>query len=118
MPKQLFLAPAASGKTDATIQLARQTAVSGHEVRICVPTGLQARAWQSRLATAGGALGIHVLTFDKLVAACLNEAGEAYTQLSDPVEYRVLRTVIDQIPLTPYYAKNKSMHKSLEYEMK
>ena len=42
MLKQLFLAPAASGKTDATIQLARQTAVSGHEIRICVPKGLQA----------------------------------------------------------------------------
>lgn len=102
MPTQLLLAPAASGKTDATIQLARQTAVSGHEVRICVPTGLQARAWQSRLAAAGGALGIHVLTFDRLVAACLNEAGEAYTQLSDPVEYRLLRTVIDQLPLSHY----------------
>ena len=37
MPKQLLLAPAASGKTNATIQLAQQTAVSGHEVRICVP---------------------------------------------------------------------------------
>ena len=61
MLKQLFLAPAASGKTDATIQLARETSVSVHEVRICVPTGLQARAWQSRLAAAGGALGIHVL---------------------------------------------------------
>ena len=38
MPTQLFLAPTASGKTDATIQLARQTAVSGHDVRICVVT--------------------------------------------------------------------------------
>jgi len=103
MPKQLILAPAASGKTDATIQLARQTTVSGlTEVRICVPTALQARAWQSRLATAGGALGIHVLTFDKLVAACLNEAGEAYTQLSEPVQYRLLRTVIDGVSLTHY----------------
>lgn len=102
MPKQLLFAPAASGKTDATIQLARQTAVSGHEVRICVPTALQARAWQSRLAVAGGALGIHVLTFDRLVAACLNEAGEAYTQLSEPVQYRLLRTVIDAVSLTHY----------------
>ena len=83
MPKQLFLAPAASGKTDATIQLARETSVSVHEVRICVPTGLQARAWQSRLAAAGGALGIHVLTFDRLVAACLNGALRAWN-LSSP----------------------------------
>jgi hypothetical protein len=65
MLKQLFLASATSGKTAHTLQLARQTAVSHQtEVRICVPTGLQERAWQQRLAGSGGVLGIYVLTFD------------------------------------------------------
>lgn len=102
MVKHIFHAPAASGKTTYVLNLARQTAVSGQEVRICLPTGLQAEAWRQQLATAGGAFGVHVLTFDKLVTACINAAGEAYTQLSDPVQYRLLRTVIARLPLKHY----------------
>lgn len=102
MVKQIFFAPAASGKTAYAINLAQQAAASGQEVRVCLPTGLQAQAWRRRLAASGGALGVHVLTFDRLVAACLNVAGEAYTELSEPVQYRVLRSVIDQLPLQHY----------------
>jgi len=102
MANHIFFAPASSGKTAYVLDLARQTAVSGQEVRICLPTALQAHAWRRRLAAAGGAIGIHVLTFDKLVTACLNAANEAYTQLSEPVQYRLLRTVIDQLPLEHY----------------
>lgn len=103
MPTEILLAPATGGKTTHTINLARETAVSLQaEVRVCVPTGLQARAWRQRLATAGGAVGVHVLTFDRLVATCLNEAGEAYTELSEPVLYRLLRQIIDQLPLQHY----------------
>src|SRR5690606_10991180 len=103
MSRHLVLAPAASGKTAYMLHLARQTAGSlQHEVRVCVPTGLQAQSWRQRLAAAGGSLGVHVLTFDRLVATCLNEAHEAYTELSPPVQYRLLRTVIDQLPL-PHY---------------
>lgn len=103
MSKQLYFAPAASGKTAYVLKLARETAVSHQQqARICVPTGLQAQAWRQRLATSGGAIGVHVLTFDRLVATCLDTAGEAYTQLSDPVQYRLLRTVIDQLPLQHY----------------
>lgn len=100
---QLLIAPAAGGKTAYTIQLALRMARSQQaQVRVCVPTSLQARAWRSRLAAAGGAIGVHVLTFDQLAAACLNEAKEAYTQLSNPVEYRLLRTVIDRQELRHY----------------
>ena len=103
MAKQLILAPAASGKTTYAIELARETAESLQaEVRICVPSGLQARAWRRRLAESGGAIGIHVMTFDRLVAACLNASGEAYTELSDPVQYRLLRKVILESPLHHY----------------
>jgi len=100
---QLLIAPAAGGKTAYTIQLALQTARRKRaQVRVCVPTSLQARAWRSRLAAAGGAIGVHILTFDQLAAACLNEAKEAYTQLSNPVEYRLLRMVIDRQELRHY----------------
>lgn len=103
MTKQLFLAPAGAGKTAYVLNLARQMAASLQaEVRVCVPTGLQAWAWRQRLAAAGGAVGVHVLTFDRLAAVCLNEAGEAYTELSEPVQYRLLRTIIDQLPLQHY----------------
>lgn len=102
MSKYIFFSLAAGGKSSYALGLAHQTAVSGQEVRICVPTGLQAQAWRQRLAAAGGAFGVHVFTFDRLVAACLNAAREAYTQLSDPVQYRLLRTVIDQLPLHHY----------------
>jgi ATP-dependent helicase/DNAse subunit B len=47
-------------------------------------------------------VGIHVLTFDRLVATCLNQANETYTQLSEPVLYRLLRQVIEQLPLQHY----------------
>lgn len=102
MIKQLYLASASSGKTDYALKVTRQAAASGQEVRICLPTGLQAQAWRQRLAAAGGAFGVHVFTFDRLVEACLNAAGEAYTELSEPVQYRLLRTVIDQLPLQHY----------------
>lgn len=103
MSNHLFFSPAASGKTAYALNLARQTAASlQHAVRICVPTGLQAQSWRQRLAATGGSLGVHVLTFDKLVATCLNEANEAYTQLSDPVQYRLLRTVINEVSLQHY----------------
>ena len=108
MPTHLYYAPAAKGKTAYAIQLARETAASlTAEVRVCVPTSLQARAWRERLAKAGGSIGIHVLTFDELVAVCLDLAGEAYTQLSEPVQYRLLRAIIDRLSLI-HFAPLKS----------
>ncbi len=103
MRKKLFLAPAAAGKTTEMLALARlRTRSLQSEVRVCVPTALQAHAWRQRLADAGGAIGVHVLTFDRLVANCLNVAGEAYTELTDPLQYRLLRTIVDQLPLDHY----------------
>ncbi len=109
MPTHLYYAPAAKGKTSYAVDLARKTAASlTAEVRICVPTSLQAHAWRKRLAKAGGAIGVRVLTFDELVATCLDLAGETYTQLSEPVQYRLLRAIIDRLPLTHFAPlKNK-----------
>lgn len=103
MSKRIYLAPAAGGKTNYVLNLARRRAASLQaEVRVCVPNPLQALAWQRRLAEAGGAIGIHVLTFDKLVATCLQQAGEAYTELSEPVLHRLLRQIIADRPLAHY----------------
>ena len=32
----------------------------------------------------------------------LNAAGEIYVELSDPVQYRLIRAVVDSLPLTHY----------------
>ena len=99
----LYLAPAGAGKTNYILEQARLAAASlNHEVRICVPTHLQAQAIRSRLAQTGGAIGIHVLTFDRLVSACLDATHTAVTELSEPVQYRLLQSIVTTLPLIYY----------------
>jgi ATP-dependent helicase/DNAse subunit B len=103
MTTQLFLAPAAAGKTSYVLDLVRDAARGlGSTPRVVVPTHLQARAWRRRLAETGGSMGVRVLTFDRLYAECLNAAGEAYTELSEPVQYRLIRAVVDGLSLDHY----------------
>ena len=103
MGKRLVAAPAGAGKTDFALKLALKTASSlRNEVRVCVPNALQARVWRERLAAAGGAIGIHVLTFDELVAVCLAEAGESYIELSDAVQNRLIRSLFSRLTLQHY----------------
>ena len=103
MPTQLYLAPAAAGKT--AYILARARAASRDLAvtpRVVVPTHLQARVARRRLAEMGGAIGVRVLTFDRLYAEVLNAAGRIYVELSDPVQYRLIRAVVDGLPLAHY----------------
>jgi ATP-dependent helicase/DNAse subunit B len=103
MAVRVFLAPAAAGKTAYVLNLVLDAA-QGLQCtpRVVVPTHLQVRAWRRRLAEAGGAIGVRVLTFDRLYAECLSAAGEAYTELSEPVQYRLIRTVVDGLALAHY----------------
>ena len=103
MTTQLLVAPAAAGKTAYVLDLVRDASRGLQATpRIVVPTHLQAHAWRRRLAEAGGAIGVRVLTFDRLYAECLNAAGEAYTELSEPVQYRLIRAVVDGLLLDHY----------------
>jgi ATP-dependent helicase/DNAse subunit B len=103
MTTTLYTAPAATGKTAHCIALAREaTADLRAEVRVCVPTGLQAVAWRQRLAAGGGSLGVRVLSYDRLVAACLDAAGETYCEINRLVQFHLLRTIIAQEPLSHY----------------
>ena len=103
MNVQLFVAPAGTGKTTYVMNLAREAAQGlGSIPRVIVPTQLQVRAWRHRLAEAGGAIGIRVLTYDRLYADCLNAAGEVYTELSEPVRHRLIRATVDELPLEHY----------------
>ncbi|MGA9348019.1 MAG: PD-(D/E)XK nuclease family protein [Anaerolineae bacterium] len=103
MSIHLYLAPAATGKTAYAVDLVRDAARGLHATpRVLVPTHLQVRAWRRRLAEDGGAIGVRVATFDRLYAECLSAAGEVYTELSDPVQYRLIRSVVDDLPLIHY----------------
>jgi len=103
MSARLFLAPASTGKTAYVLDRAREAARDLQSIpRVVVPTHLQVRACRRRLAEMGGAIGVQVYTFDKLYAECLSVAGETYTELSDPVQYRLMRAIVDELPLAHY----------------
>jgi ATP-dependent helicase/DNAse subunit B len=103
MTTHLYLAPAAAGKTAYLIDQVRQAA-AGLEAtpRVVVASTLQLRSWRHRLAEAGGAIGVRVLTFGRLYSECLSAAGESCTEISEPVQYRLIRSVVDGAPLSHY----------------
>jgi RecB family exonuclease len=105
MPARLYLAPAAAGKTAYILDLARNTAGGlAAEPRVVVASHLQARAARRRLAETGGAIGVRILTFDRLYEELLTAAGEIYTVLSDPVQHRLLRALLDASLSLRHYA--------------
>lgn len=103
MAVQLYLAPAATGKTSYLVEWARHT-VQGLPglVRVAVPTRLQVWAWRRRLTEAGGSLGIRVQPFDQLYTDCLTAAGQAYTLLTEPVQYRLLQAIVEAVQPSYY----------------
>ena len=103
MSIHLYLAPAGAGKTAYVLSRVRDAAMGLQSTpHVVVSTHLQVRAWRRRLAEVGGAIGVHLLTFDRLYAECLTHAGEIYTELSQPVQYRLIRAVVDELPLVHY----------------
>src|SRR4030042_1382151 len=103
MPVSAYLASASAGKTAYVLHLVRDAAGDLEcRPRVGVPSGLQVRAWRRRLAEAGGAIGVRVLTFDRLYADCLTAAGEVYTELSVAVQYRLIRQIVDDLQLAHY----------------
>ncbi len=98
MPAQIYAAPTAAGKTAWVIEQVRDAAKSLRRTPyVVVATPLQAASLRRRLAAAGGALGVRIVTFDGLYAALLQHAHAAYTELEEPVRYRLLRTVLDEL---------------------
>jgi ATP-dependent helicase/DNAse subunit B len=103
MTTHLYVAPAAAGKTTYVLTRARAAAQGLAAIpRVVVPTHLQARAARRRLAEMGGAIGVRVLTFDQVHAEVLSAAGEIYTELSDPVQFRLIRAVAEGLALKHY----------------
>ena len=103
MSTHLYISPAASGKTTYVLTRARDSAQGLQSIpRVVVPTHLQARAWRRRLAEMGGAIGVREMTFDQLDTECLNLAGEIFTELNDPIQYRLIRAIVGTLPLSHY----------------
>jgi ATP-dependent helicase/nuclease subunit B len=103
MTIHLYLAPAASGKTTYAVKAARQASRGlKDEVRVCVPSRVQVRAWRRRLAHSGGALGVRVMTFDDIYTACLDASGASYTRLSKPVQHRLIWHIVRELTLFHY----------------
>jgi hypothetical protein len=67
MPIQLWCAPASAGKSAWLIDRVRAAAAAGQTPLVVVATARQAQQLRQRLAEAGGALGVHFLTFDELI---------------------------------------------------
>jgi ATP-dependent helicase/nuclease subunit B len=95
----LLLAPAAHGKTHYAIQRIRETLAAEPLALITVilPNQVRVAEFRRRLAAAGGALGINLVTFHTLYAEILAHAGQPRARLFEPVQVRLLRAIVDQL---------------------
>ena len=100
--RKLYVAPAGAGKTEFVLERARQKARAWGTVRVVVGSSQQARAGYRRLAQKG-AFGVRMHTLSGLARELLDRAGVACTLLTDPVQIRFLRALVDQARLD-YYA--------------
>ena len=99
MSPQLLLAPAANGKTHhviARIQ-ATLTAEPLAPIAVILPNQMRVAEFRRRLAEAGGALGVRLFTFHTLYAKILTRAGQPRARLTDPVQVRLLRAIVDRL---------------------
>jgi ATP-dependent helicase/nuclease subunit B len=103
MSAHLYLAPAGCGKTAYLVERVRRLARDpARAPRILVPTSVQTRAWRRHLAGAGGALGVRVTGFRQLYRELLDAAGCPYVTLTDPIRFRLLRALLDELDLVHY----------------
>jgi RecB family exonuclease/superfamily I DNA/RNA helicase len=107
MSIQLWSAPAAATKSAWAIDRVRAAAAAGQTPLVVTATPRQAQHLRRRLAQAGGALGVHFLTFDELYAAILNLTSAAHTELHAAARHRLLRVAVDDLAAAgtlPFYA--------------
>jgi ATP-dependent helicase/DNAse subunit B len=99
MPSSLLIAPAGRGKTHYAIQRIREVLTSQPlaPVTVVLPNQARVAEFRRRLAAAGGALGVNLLTFRGLYADLLARAGQPKPRLLDPVQVRLLRAILDRL---------------------
>lgn len=106
MSLELYVAPAAAGKSAWVIAAAQRATITQQTPLIVVATPRQARRLRQRLAAAGGALGVHILTFDELFGALLSLAGVAAAELHTAARHRLLGIAVDELAAAghlPFY---------------
>ncbi len=95
----LLLAPAGYGKTHYAIQRIRSVLAEAPfaPVTVILPNQVRVAEFRRRLAAAGGGLGVELVTFYALYAEILARAGRSKPRLPDPVQIRLLRSIVDQL---------------------
>ncbi|UCG25879.1 MAG: exodeoxyribonuclease V subunit gamma [Chloroflexota bacterium] len=100
---RLYVAPASAGKTTFALARAREAAQGlKAEARLCVSGRLQVASCRRRLAKLGGAVGVRVMTFDQLYDECLGDERDTLETMGDAAQYRLLRTITEQLSLDFY----------------
>ncbi len=108
MSAELWVGPAASGKTTECIRriqdLKQENPLAA--VTVVVPDSRQAAAFRRRLAQKGGAIRVEVGTFGDFYRDILRLSGQQIRLAADTVTLRVLRVCIENTLQTgsiPYY---------------
>ncbi len=99
----LYIAPAGAGKTTFVLKQARAHARDWGQTRVVVGSSRQMIAANRRLAALDGALGVRIHTLSDLARDLLDRTGSSRTLISDPIQVRFLRSLVDEAHLD-YYA--------------
>jgi superfamily I DNA/RNA helicase len=99
MSTRILLAPAGRGKTRYCLDRIReqQAADPLGPVWVVLPNTAQVTAFRRRLAEAGGALAVQPGTFYTFYAEILARAGQPAPRLLEPVQYRLLQTIVSRL---------------------
>jgi len=109
MAAHLYLAPAGHGKTQYALERIHQARAGSPltPITVILPNQVQVSAFRQRLSAGGGALGVNLGTFYTLYADILAQAGKLEPRLPEPVQYRLIRSIVVQLidaGRLPYYA--------------
>lgn len=95
---RLLLSPPGTGKTEYVLAAVRARAARLTEQPvICVPTPIHKQSARQRLGAMGGALGVHVFTFDELWAWILNTQRLPYTEPVDAALFRLMEHTLARL---------------------
>ena len=95
----LIIAPAGHGKTRHCITRIKEVRAKAPlaSIWVILPNQAQVAAFRRRLAEEGGALGVQLGTFYTFYAEIMARTGRPIPRLLDPVQHRLLRTIVDRL---------------------
>jgi ATP-dependent helicase/DNAse subunit B len=99
MTTTILVSPAAAGKTRYGIYRIRQVLRDQPRmpVWVVVRDRLQVVAFRRRLAAAGGAMGVHIGTFEGLYREILERAGRPVPIASGPIVHRLVHAAVQEV---------------------